>query len=127
MNYKIFEWCEWSISRRCKYLNFRSNAMLRDADITLDTISDYREIKDNVASFLSDRFKNEWLDNVNKLWKLKNKLRTYSQHKQDYKSETYLKCPMPRAPRSAYTKFRCRVALIRIETRCCERLDYNLR
>ena len=70
MDYQIFEWCKRSISPRYKYLNFRINAMLRDADITLDTISECREIKDNVASFLFDRFKNEWIGDVNRLRKL---------------------------------------------------------
>ena len=61
--------------------------MLRDANITLDNISDYREIEDHVASFLFERFKNEWSDvNVNRQDSRsgsgRNKLRKY---KQEYK------------------------------------------
>ena len=70
IDYQIFEWRERSIRPRYKYLNFRINALLRDADITFDNISECREIKDSVARFLFDRFKNEWLGDVNRLRKL---------------------------------------------------------
>lgn len=51
-------------------------------------------------------------------------MRTYRQYKQVFQSETYLKCSMSRAHRSAYAKFRCGVAPIRIETGRYERLNY---
>ena len=66
INYKIFEWCERSMSQRCKNWNIRINSILRNADITLDNICDYRVIKYHIASFLFGRFKIEWLGDVNR-------------------------------------------------------------
>ena len=114
--YKIFEWCG-------------INTMLRDAGLIINDVSNYRVIKDQVAEFLFSRFKSEWSADINRMNARiengRNKLRTYRQYKQEFKSETYLKCSMSRAHRSAYAKFRCGVTPIRIETGCYERLNYN--
>ena len=83
-------------------------------------VSNYRVIKDQVAEFLFSRFKSEWSADINRMnvrnGNGRNKLRTYRQYKQEFKSEAYLKCSMSRVHRSTYAKFRCRVAPIRIET-----------
>ena len=52
----------------------------------------------------------------------KNKLRLYRCFKNDYKSENYVTCMMPRGHRAAFSKFRCGVAPIRVETGRYERL-----
>ncbi len=46
----------------------------------------------------------------------RNKLRTYRSFKQSYEVESHLKNIMPYKYRSAFSKFRCGVAPIRIET-----------
>ena len=56
-----------------------------------------------------------------------NKLRTYRKFKNDLTTSHYLKINMPRAYRSAYAKFRCGVAPIRLETGRYERLEVNNR
>ena len=55
----------------------------------------------------------------------RNKLRTYRQYKQAFKSEMYLKCSMSRAHMSSYAKFGCGMSPIRTETGHYERLNYN--
>ena len=45
-----------------------------------------------------------------------NKLRTYSQFKQEYRTEQYVTVITRKCYRSAYAKFRCGVAPIKIET-----------
>ena len=54
-----------------------------------------------------------------------NKLRTYRKFKNSLTTSHYLKINMPRSYRSAYAKFRCGVAPIRLETGRYERLEVN--
>ena len=56
-----------------------------------------------------------------------NKLRTYRGFKQDFVTEKYVKMAMPRCHRSAFAKFRCGVAPIRVETGRYERLPFEER
>ena len=103
--------------------------MLRDAGVLINYVSNCRVIKDQVAEFVFSRFKSEWSADKNRMnarnGNGRNKLRTYKQYKQEFKSETYLKCSMSRAHTSAYAKFRCGVVPIRIETGHYESLNYN--
>ena len=96
--------------QRCKTWNFRINAMLRDEGVIINDDSNYRVIKDQVAEFLLSRFKSEWSADINRVnarnGNGRNKLRPYRQYKQEFKSETSLKCSMSRAHRNAYAKFR---------------------
>ena len=57
----------------------------------------------------------------------RNKLRTYSKFKDEYKCEPYLMQSIPKSHRSALAKFRCGVAPIRIETGRFERLKPDVR
>ena len=57
----------------------------------------------------------------------KNKLRLYRCFKSEYKSENYVKCTMLRVHRSAYSKSRCGVAPIRIETGRCVRVTKRMK
>ena len=45
-----------------------------------------------------------------------NKLRTYRLFKTDFATEDYCKIPLPYGHRSAFAKFRCGVAPLRVET-----------
>ena len=56
-----------------------------------------------------------------------NKLRTYKLFKTSYFTEQYLLQNIPIRYRSAYAKFRCGVAPLRIETGRYERLELNER
>ena len=130
INFRIFEWCERNSGHRCKNLNYRVNMMFQEAGITMgNSVNSYREIKTQVTRHVFDKFKSEWLQDVNREGARhghgKNKLRIYSKYKQEFQSETYLECSMSRAHRSSYAKFRCGVAPIRVETGRYERLNYD--
>jgi hypothetical protein len=56
-----------------------------------------------------------------------NKLRTYRQFKTTFGTEEYCKIILPRCHRSAFAKFRCGTAPLRIETGRYERLPVNER
>ena len=68
------------------------------------------------------RFANDWLDQINAPMgpsrRGRNKLRTYCQFKNSYSVENYCAIILPPtcSHRSAFSKFRCGVAPIRIET-----------
>lgn len=72
-------------------------------------------------------FENEWRQDLDRQTSVsgsgRNKLRTYRLFKTEYKTEPYLNCVMSKAHRSAYAKFRCGVAPIRLETGRYERLE----
>ena len=57
----------------------------------------------------------------------KNKVRAYKLFKSGYITEKYLNCNIPRHHRSAYAKFPCGVAPIRLETGRYERLPLKSR
>ena len=46
----------------------------------------------------------------------RNKLRTYRLFKTEFKTESYLYCPMTKTHRRSFSKFRCGVAPLRLET-----------
>ena len=56
-----------------------------------------------------------------------NKLRTYKLFKQSFETEPYCKIILPRSHRSAFSRFRCGVAPIRLETGRYERLSVSER
>ena len=56
-----------------------------------------------------------------------NKIRTYSLYKTNYQVEPYCELCLPLNHRSALSKFRCRVAPLRLETGRYEGLDINQR
>ena len=56
-----------------------------------------------------------------------NKLRTYKLFKRTYQTEHYCKIIMPKCHRSAFAKFRCGVAPLRLETGRYEGLSVNER
>ena len=62
----------------------------------------------------------EWTQSVNKYsgtrGRGKNKLRTYRSFKTEFGTEFYLRCSLPKKHRSAFAKFRCGVAPLKIET-----------
>ena len=57
----------------------------------------------------------------------RNELRTYRMYKQDYVLEDYVKLQMPIKHRTAFAKFRCGVAPLRLETGRYENIAENQR
>jgi hypothetical protein len=58
--------------------------------------------------------------------KVGNKLRTYKLFKEVFETEMYLSKNIPSRYRSAFAKFRCGVAPLRIETGCYENKNVNV-
>jgi len=73
-----------------------------------------------ISERMFQRFANDWLDQINApigpSRRGRNKLRTYCQFKHSYSVENYCSIVLPPSHRSAFSKFRCGVAPIRIET-----------
>ena len=69
---------------------------------------------------LMTKFEGNWLSSLNRIESLngrgRNKLRTYRLFKQSFAVEKYCLMIMPSSHRSSFSKFRCGVAPIRIET-----------
>lgn len=76
-------------------------------------------------------FFNRWLQEVNKQrgksGNCGSKLRTYRLFKNDYATELYCSKTLSRKHRSAFAKFRCGVAPLRIETGRYENLSVENR
>ena len=121
LNKKVFIWCN---KQNVKNWNYKVRSFLISADKTV-----YTEIEHELdkSSFLNDvkecterANEQQWLEEVNrvnsKCKKGKNKLRTYNTFKSKFTSEPYVYLIMPRSHRSAYAKFRCGTAPIKLET-----------
>lgn len=84
-------------------------------------------IKQNVKDSKFDDFKVKWRQDISRNSPLRgtgrNKLRTYRLFKHEYRTEPYISCIRPKLQRSAYAKYRCGVAPLRIETGRYERLE----
>ena len=132
LNRKIFDWAETNSNGRCQNLNYRVNKMLEEAGLQYQPgITNPAILKRNLSDYLSQKFLDTWSEDVNResarYGSGRNKLRTYRLFKSDYEAENYLNCVMPHKHRSAFAKFRCGVAPIRLETGRYERLPVEQR
>ena len=86
-------------------------------------------IRQTVKDKVFNGYKEKWEEDLARNNGLResggNKLRTYRLFKQDYKVEPYISYIRPKLQRSAFAKFRCGVAPLRIETGRYERLDMD--
>ena len=134
LNRKIFDWAEDKGNGRCQNWNHRVNKMIEEVNIQYQPgETNSVTFKANIVSYLNDKCLASWQEDtcINREDALhgngKNKLRTYKLFKSEYTTEEYLSIPIPRQHRSAYAKFRCGVAPIRLETGRYERLDVESR
>ncbi len=79
-----------------------------------------RSLIETIGLVLDEYYASQWFQKVNKERAIsgqgRNKLRTYRQHKTEFKAKDYLIKVMNRKHRSALAKFRTGIALIRLET-----------
>lgn len=132
LNSKINSWSEHMGSRQCKNWNYKARELLSAANVVPPNLEVNKKlVNTGVKRFLFDKFVNEWHKDLNREQAARgngrNKLRTYRIFKKEYKCEPYLKCSMSRQHRSAYAKFRCGVAPLRIETGRYENIHLNNR
>jgi hypothetical protein len=132
INAKVFKWashCSETI-RRCKNWNYRVHSQIRDADMDMLTIDEYskREVISVVCENVRYDLLTTWFDDINRVeaacggGRGGNKLRTYKGFKLQFGTESYVRHVVVPSHRSAYAKFRCGVAPIRLETGRYERL-----
>ena len=126
LNRKVLKWAnDMSIRHKCvKNWNYDIRKVFCSHQL-----SHFTNITDNVnaklvintlLSKMMDDYINTWKVNVqqteSKSKKGRNKLRTYNLFKLDFLTEAYCKMTLPYHFRSAFAKFRCGVAPLRVET-----------
>ncbi|XP_053395610.1 uncharacterized protein LOC128555864 [Mercenaria mercenaria] len=136
LNKRIFVYLDKIGNYRCRNWNFRVKTLLRKMNcsefiVNNETTINKRELNTKVTDYIMNDFKNNWLQNVNRINGINgrggNKLRKYKLIKQDYGIETYCKLIMSRSHRAAFAKFRAGVAPLRIETGRYENLPVAAR
>jgi hypothetical protein len=121
LNKRISYWVLSKASEKCKNWFFKIDTFLNDHDIhenfNTPISPGFVKIVQNKAmlDFISD-----WRRHVNSLvgpsGRGRNKLRTYCTFKTEFKTENYCKIILPIRHRTAFAKFRCGVAPLRLET-----------
>lgn len=137
INFKVFKWAVRRGIGRCNNWCARVKKhfqrcgiidMFFDTDISQINI---QQIKESIKSKLNDDYLVKWRENLDRHTGRNgndgNKLRTYRIFKHEYKSERYITNVVPRLHRSAYAKFRCGVAPLKLETGRYERLHLDER
>ena len=137
INSRVFKWAAQKGNSRCKNWCFRLKQQF--AHCNIQTLF-YEEnihlvskdfVKQKIKQKLSHEYIMSWHNelerNVSRSGNGGNKLRTYRSFKHTYETETYISTILPRRYRSAYAKFRCGVAPIRLETGRYERLQVEQR
>lgn len=126
MNNKIFRFCLSKSNSKCKNWQFDFKKQLASVD-SLNLLDDClnmssRSFCDKIVNSTLEKYIVEWKDiNINNIvgpsGRGRNKLRTYKLFKDEYVTESYVKCHrIPRKHKSAFAKFRCGVAPLRLET-----------
>ena len=124
LNKRIALWANQKASSSCR--NWFYSVKSKFSDMGLQELTNNEE---NINKFnfvkcvkqctMAD-FKEGWITSINRIDGIngrgRNKLRTYRLFKQNYDTEQYCRIIMPPSHRSAFCKFRCGVAPIRIET-----------
>ena len=136
LNKRLALWAASKSSRSCKNWTFlvadflNANDMSTYADI-VRPISSSVSFVDSVESKLFEIFVAQWYGRINNeigpSGRGRNKLPVYKVMKTNFVTERYCEMMLPQRHRSAFSKFRCGVAPIRIETGRYEGLAENLR
>ena len=136
LNKRIALWASEKSSRSCKNWLYSVSQFLiatnfgHYANITEAVPSSHRFIAD-LENILFENFVTTWLtrinSNVGPSGRGRNKPPLYKTFKQNYSVENYCKTILPVRHRAAFSKFRCGVAPIRIETGRYEGLTEDLR
>ncbi len=134
-NKRIFTWAYSKASRSCRnwtYVvaeKFKFLGHERYADISM--FIHKKVIIDDIQTSLMNAHVLDWSECINKVESStghgRNKLRTYRLFKDSYGVEAYCKLILPLHHRSAFARFRCGVAPLRIETGRYENIVENER
>ncbi|MCG8048458.1 MAG: reverse transcriptase family protein, partial [Candidatus Thiodiazotropha endolucinida] len=137
LNAKVFQWAATQSGARCKNWCYRLQTQFDKSGISNmfmhEDISNINRdhVKATIQQTLYSKLLQTWQNDLNRNSSRQgnggNKLRTYRTFKTIFQTETYLCINLPRLHRSAYSKMRCGVAPLRIETGRYERLQLNQR
>lgn len=117
-------WANSLANTKCRNWFYNVRKTLAEVELyqycTLDNAIPKQTIVSKVENVFMSKYKLEWLQSVSRTGSSsgrgRNKLRTYCTFKQQFLTENYCKIIMSRSHRAAFSKFRCGVAPIRLET-----------
>jgi hypothetical protein len=131
MNKRVALWAKSSAGRSCRnwyYIvtdMFNTNGLQQY--INIESALPKHALLNGIMNVLFDKFKIDWYQSLNSVTgpsgRGRNKLRTYRLFKDGFNTESYCQLIMSPYHRAAFSKFRCGVAPLRIETGRYERLD----
>ena len=129
VNYKVFRWAFRNAVNKKENWCFRIMTKFRESNLELYTGLEnilHKNVITQLEDFLFDKYKVNWQNRMFSQ-KVGNKLRTYKLFKEVFETEMYLSKNIPSRYRSAFAKFRCGVAPLRIETGRYENKNVNER
>ena len=124
LNKRIALWANQKASTSCRNWFYCFKSKLSEINLQTFSSIETRISKKNLVKAIKDRtmstFHLNWVESKDRTDAIsgrgRNKLRTYRIFKQEYEVEKYCRLILPPSHRSAFCKFRCGVAPIRIET-----------
>ena len=118
INKKVYNWAVLNKGPSCKNATYRLSKQFTESGIEyIFNVEDSSFIsKGYVKTEIQEWLKIRLWKNGAKTGEGGNKLRSYRLFKMEYKTENYLTCLLPGRHRSAFSKFRCSVAPLRLET-----------
>ena len=133
LNKRIALW-SFSKSHSCKNWFYYFQKIIEDLkiDMQLELLNPVsRKLIDTVHDAALESFKSKWSLQINSVVGPSggglNKLRTYCKFKKEFRTENYCQMILPLKHRSAFAKFRCGVAPLKIETGRYENIPLNQR
>ena len=136
LNRKVLVWADSFGGPNKRNWNFKIKDKFKECDILESYVlnndtSNFSFIKNTICDKIFNAYMSKWHTDLNRTTALRgnglNKLRVYRQFKHSFNTEQYMLINMPISARSAYAKFRCGVAPIRVETGRYEHLPLESR
>ena len=135
INKKIYKCAALNKGPSCKNSTYRLSKKFEESGIgyMFEVVDSNAISKRFVRAEIQGRVRNETIEkwqqelsrNSARRGEGENKLRSYRAFKTEYKTENDLTCLLSRRHRSAFSKFRCGVAPLRLETERYENLQVN--
>ena len=124
LNKRIFNWARQKANSSCKNCFFtvknKFDSLQLFTYFDINNSVNRNKFIDIIHEKLMSVYIAEWESNVNQITGVRgigrNKLRTYRLFKTEFKTEQYCKFMLPMNHRSAFAKFRCGVAPLKLET-----------
>lgn len=127
LNRRVFKWSNDCSSNRIRNWCFRIKSKFKELNV--DQYCDFniflsKHVIQDIECYSTDVYKNEWSNKIEN--NVFSKLRIYKSFKSEFKLNIF-KSTMPTRYRSAFAKFRCGVAPLKVETGRHENLPVDKR